>query len=146
MSKNPNGQYVQGLLGGSNGTELERSMNTLYLWRTDNNSGHIVFNIDTKAVVSVNRVVVILTQQNYHWSDQSDGVSKKQSNVIQFTDIDKRVTINDLDLNHVDNDDDDNNNNNNSNMSDESFDHNKENQKEFDNKEKTSKSITTDET
>ena len=43
--------------------------------------------------------------------------------------MDRKVTINDLDLNHA-NDDNDN-----SNASDESFDHDEEYQKEFDNKE-----------
>ena len=57
------GQYVQELVGGTNDTEQERSINTLYLGRTDNSSGCIVFKLNTKAVVSVNRVVAIPTQR-----------------------------------------------------------------------------------
>ena len=56
------GQYVQGLVGGTNDTEQERSIDALYLSRTDNGSAHIVFKLDTNAVVLVNRVVVIPTQ------------------------------------------------------------------------------------
>ena len=48
------GQYVQGLVGGTNDTEQERSIDALYLGRTDNGSGCVVFKFDTKVVVSVN--------------------------------------------------------------------------------------------
>ena len=55
------GQYIQGIVGGTNETDKERSIDALYLGRADNGSGHVVFKLDTKAVVSVNRVVVIPT-------------------------------------------------------------------------------------
>ena len=57
--------------------------------------------------------------------------------------MDGRVTIQDLDLNRVD---DVNNNDNNSNASDESLDQDKEYQKEFDKEEMTSGHLTTDKT
>ena len=46
------------------------------------------------------------------------GVSEKQPDGIQFTNMDGRVTIYDLDFKHDDDDDDDNN------SSDECFEHN----------------------
>ena len=55
------GQYIQGLVGGTNNTEQERSIDVLYLGWVENGSSHIVFKLDTKAVVLVNRVVVIPT-------------------------------------------------------------------------------------
>ena len=55
------GQYIQGIIGDTNDTDEERSIDALYLGRADNGSGHIVFKLDTKAVVSVNRVVLIPT-------------------------------------------------------------------------------------
>ena len=44
-------QYVQGLVGSTNDTENERSIDALYLGRADNGSGHRVFKLGTKAVV-----------------------------------------------------------------------------------------------
>ena len=106
---------------------------------TDNGSGRIVFKLDTKAVVPVNKVVVISTPQTV--IDQVDqvGASEKQSEGIQLTNMDGRVTIHDLDLNHVDDDD------SNSNASDESFDYDKQYQKEFDNNANGDKDFATDE-
>ena len=54
------------------------------------------------------------------------GISEKQPEGVQFKDRDGRVSINDLDLNPVDNNDDS------SNTSDKSFDHDKEYQEELD--------------
>ena len=68
------------------------------------------------------------------------GISEKHPEGIQFSNIDGRATINDLDLNM--NDDNDN-----SNASDESFDHDKEYQKEFVNdKKKGDEDLNTDKT
>ena len=53
------GENVQVLVGATNNTETERSIDSLYLGRSDNSSGQSVFKLDTKAVMSVNRVVVI---------------------------------------------------------------------------------------
>ena len=114
------GQYIQGVIGGTDNTEQERSINALYLGRADNGSGHIVFKLDTKAVVSANRVVVIPTSKVVIDRVNEMGISEKQPEGVQFTNRDGKVTINDLDLNLDDND------NNNSNASDESFDHDKE--------------------
>ena len=55
------GQYIQGLVGATNRVDQERSIDALYLGRAENGSGHIVFKLDTKAVVSVNRVVLVPT-------------------------------------------------------------------------------------
>ena len=58
------------------------------------------------------------------------GASVKQLEGIQFTNIDRKVTIHDLDLNRADDCDND------SNTSDDSLDHDKEYQKGFDNNKK----------
>ena len=122
------GQYVQGLVGGTNDTETERSINSLCLGRSDNGSGHSMFTLDTKVGVSVNRVVVIPTPASVTTRVNKMGIAEKQSEGIQFSDRDGRVTINDLDLSM--------NDENESNASNKSFDHNEEYQKEFDNNEK----------
>ena len=101
----------------------------MYLGRSDNGSGHSVFKLDTNAVVSVNRVVVIPTPASVTARVNKMGIAEKQLVGVQILDRDGRVTINDLDLN-MDNDDD------NSNASDISFDHDKEYQNEFDDDEK----------
>lgn len=103
-------------MGSTNDIEQERSINALYLGRADNGSGHNVFKLDTRAVVSVNRVAVIPTPQTIIDQINKMGVTEG----IQFSDKDNKITINDLDLNFVDN------NNSNSNTSDTSFDYNKE--------------------
>ena len=119
------GQYIQGFVGGTNDIERERSIDTLYLGQAENVSGHIVFKLDTKAVVSVNRVVVITTSKTVIDRINEMGASEKQPEGVQFTGRDGRVSISNLDLNLDDNNDD------NSNASDESFNHDKEYQKEF---------------
>jgi hypothetical protein len=53
------GQYVQGHTGGTNSTDIERSIDALYIGRADNGSGHSVFKLNTKQAVSVNRVRVL---------------------------------------------------------------------------------------
>jgi hypothetical protein len=55
------GQYVQGHTGGTNSTDQERSVDSLYIRRADNGSGHVVFKLNTKQPVSVNWVTVIPT-------------------------------------------------------------------------------------
>jgi hypothetical protein len=57
------GQYVQGHTGGTNSTDQERLIDSLYVGRVDNGSGHEVFKLKTKQVVSVNRVTVIPTSE-----------------------------------------------------------------------------------
>ena len=122
MSKIRIGQYVQGLMGGTIDTEKEKSIDALYLGRADNGSGHSVFRLDTKVVVSVNRTVILPTPGTVIDRVNEMGVSVKQPEGIRFSDKDSRVTINDLNL-KMDNDD------NNRNASGESFDHDKEYQK-----------------
>ena len=53
------GQYVQGHVGGPNDTDVERTIDSLYIGRNDNGSGHWVFKLDTKECISVNRITVI---------------------------------------------------------------------------------------
>ena len=53
------GQYVQGHVGGPNDTDIKRTIDSLYIGRNDNGSGHWVFKLDTKEHVSVNRITVI---------------------------------------------------------------------------------------
>ena len=69
------------------------------------------------------------------------GASEKQPNGIQFTNMNGKVTIHDLDPNRADDDND-----NNSNASNESFDHDEQYQKEFDNKTDGEKDLATNET
>ena len=125
------GQYIQGLVGSTNSTDQERSIDALYLGRVENGSGHIVFKLDTKAVVSVNRVVLIPTPSTIIDRVNEMGHSEKKPKGVQFTNKDGRVSINNLNLNLYDD------NNNDRNASDESFDHDKENQEELDKEEKT---------
>ena len=124
------GQFGQNVNGGTNDTDKERSIDTLYLGRADNKSGHSVFKLDTKAVVSANRLVVIPTTKTDIDRIDEMGTLEKQPEGVQFRNKDGKVTINDLDLNL--NDDD----NNDSNASDESFFHDKEYQEEFNKEEK----------
>ena len=109
------GQYIQGIIGGTNDTDEERSIDALYLGRANNGSSHIIFKLDTKTVVSVNRVVLISTPTTIIDTVNEIGRSEKQPEGVHITDKDGRVTISDLDLN-LDDDDDDN-----SNASEESF-------------------------
>ena len=132
------GQYVQGLVGGTNDTEQERSISTLYLSHMDNGSGHIAFKSDTKAVVSVNRAVVIPTLRTIVDQVNQLGASEKQPDGIQFINMDGKVTIHDLDLNRADDDNDA------SNVSDERLDHDKEYKKEFDNQTNRDEDLATD--
>ena len=81
--------------------------------------------------MSANRFVVIPTTKTVIDRINEMGTSEKQPEGVQFTNKDGKVTINNLDLNLNDKDDDD------SNVSDESFDHDKEYQEEFEKEEKT---------
>lgn len=110
-------------MGDTNDTEQERSINALHLGQAENCSGHIVFKLDIKVVVSINRVVIILTSKTVIDPINKIKILKKQPEGVQFTNRDGKVSISDLDLNL------DNNDNNDSNTSDKRFDHNKEYQK-----------------
>ena len=82
------GQYVQGLVGGTNDTETERSIDSLYLGRSDNGSGHKVFKLDTKAVALVNRVVVIPTPASVTDRVNEMGTAEQQPEGILFSNRD----------------------------------------------------------
>ena len=90
------GQYVQGLVGGTNDKKQERLIDALYLGRADNGSGHSVFKLDTKSVVSVNKVVIIPTPQAVIDRINQIRVSEKQPEGIHFLDKDGKVTIHDV--------------------------------------------------
>lgn len=93
----------------------------LYLEQADNGSGHSVFKLDSKAIVLVNRAVLIQIPQTVFDQINEIWVSENQlEDRIQFTNRDDRVTITGLNLNLDDN-------NNGSSVSDESFDYNNKN-------------------
>ena len=107
-------------MDGTNDTEQKRSINTLYLGRVENGSSHIIFKLDTKAAVLVNRVVIIPTSKTVINCINKMRISVTQPKSVHFTDRDGRVSSSNLDLNL------DDNNDKNSNASDKSFDCNKE--------------------
>jgi hypothetical protein len=100
------GQYVQGHTGGSNDTDEERSIDALYIGRADNGSGHMVFKLNTKQPVSVNRVTVIPTSDATINTVNAIGEQENQPEGIEFSDLNGRITLHDFAAN--DNDDDSN--------------------------------------
>ena len=81
----------------------------MYLGKLDSGSGHIVFKLNTKVGVSVNRVVVVPTSPTVvHQVNQMEVLEIKLDG-IQFTNMDGRVTKYDLHLSRDDDDDDDSN-------------------------------------
>ena len=127
------GQYIQGLTGGTNSTVQERSIDALYIGRADNGSGHTVFKLKTKQVVSVNRVVTIPTSQSNIQAVNDIGEQERQPEGIEFSDINGRITIHDL----ADNDDD-------SNASDDDFKIDEEYQDEIEKERKLEEKDTPD--
>jgi hypothetical protein len=87
------GQYVQGHTGGSNSTDQERSVDALYIGRADNGSGHIVFKLNTKQPVSVNRITPIPTTEATIETVNNIGEQEGQPEGIQFSDINGNVTL-----------------------------------------------------
>jgi hypothetical protein len=118
------GQYVQGQTGGTNSTEEERSIDGLYIGRADNGSGHMVFKLNTKQPVSVNRVTPIPTTEAIITTVNNIGEGESQPEGIEFSDMHGRITLADFAAN--DNDDD-------SNASDEDFKMDEEYQDELKN-------------
>ena len=106
------GQYVQGHTGGSNDTDEERSIDALYIGRADNGSGHMVFKLNTKQPVSVNRVTIIPTSDATIKTINDIGEQENQPEGIEFSDLNGRVTLQDFAENDIDED---------SNASDEDF-------------------------
>jgi hypothetical protein len=90
------GQYVQGLTGGTNSTEQERSINSLYIGWADNGSGHTVFKLSTKKVVSVNRVTTIPTSKSNIQTVNDIGEQEGQPEGIQFSNLNGEVTLQDF--------------------------------------------------
>jgi hypothetical protein len=119
------GQYVQGLTGGSNNTEQERSIDSLYIGRADNGSGHVVFKLNTKQPVSVNRVTIIPTTDAIIKTVNDMAEQEQQPEGIEFSDMNGGITLQDF-AEGVGDDDD-------SNASDEDFKIDQEYQDEIDN-------------
>ena len=114
------GTHIQGLVGGTNDTDQDKLINELYFRQVENGSGHIIFKLEMKAVVLVNRVILILTLEKVIIHINKMGVLENQPEGVQFTDRDGRVSIRNVAVNLNNKD-----NNNNSNASDEIFDHDK---------------------
>jgi hypothetical protein len=117
------GQYVQGHTRGSNDTDVERSINALYIGRADNGSGHEVFKLNTKQPVSVNRVTIIPTTDAIINTVNHIGEQENQLEGMEFSGINGRITLQDFAAN--DNDED-------SNASDDDFKMDEGYQKEID--------------
>jgi hypothetical protein len=117
------GQYVQGHTGGTNDTDKERSVDSLYIGRADNGSGHVVFKLNTKQPISVNRVTIIPTTEATIKTVNDIGEQENQPEGIEFSDMHGRITLQDFAAN--DNDDD-------SNASDDDFKMDEEYQDEID--------------
>ena len=98
------GQYVQGHTGGSNDTGQERSIDSLYIGRADNGSGHVVFKLSTKQPVSVNRVTIIPTNDAMINAVNDVGEQECQPEGIEFSDINGRITLEDFTANDDDDD------------------------------------------
>jgi hypothetical protein len=90
------GQYVQGHTGGTNSTDIERSIDSLYIGRADNGSGHTVFKLSTKQVVSVNRVTIIPTTEATISMINGIGEQENQPEGIEFSDLNGKVTLQDF--------------------------------------------------
>jgi hypothetical protein len=122
------GQYVQGQTGGSNSIDEERSVDALYIGRADNGSGHIVFKLNTKQPVSVNRVTKIPTTDVIINTVNNIGEQEKQREGIEFSDMHGKITLQDF-AEGIGNDYD-------SNASDEDFKIDQEYQNEIENEMK----------
>jgi hypothetical protein len=90
------GQYVQGHTGGTNSTDNERSVDALYIGRADNGSGHSVFKLSTKQVVSVNRVTIISTTEATMKTVNDIAEQENQPEGIEFSDLNGRITLQDF--------------------------------------------------
>jgi hypothetical protein len=118
------GQCVQGHTGGLNSTDQERSIDALYIGRADNGSGHVVFKLNTKQPVSVNRVDIIPTTEAVINTVNDIGEQEEQPEGIEFSDMHGGITLQDF----ADNDNDED-----SNASDDDFEPDKEYQEDVDN-------------
>ena len=57
---------------------MERTIDSLYIGRNNNGSGHWVFKLDTKEQVSVNRVTVIPMSKDFRQQIDKMGTSDAQ--------------------------------------------------------------------
>jgi hypothetical protein len=96
------GQYVQGHTGGTDSTDQERSIDSLYIGRANNGSGHEVFKLNTKQLVSVNRVTVIPTSDATTKIVNDIGEQERQPEGIEFSDMNGRITLQDFAENNND--------------------------------------------
>jgi hypothetical protein len=87
------GQYVQGHTGGSNSTDQEQSVDALYIGRADNGSGHVVFKLNTKQPVSINRVVPIPTTEAIIDTVNNIAEQEQQPEGVEFSDMHGRITL-----------------------------------------------------
>jgi hypothetical protein len=96
------GQYVQGHTGGTNDTGQERSIDSLYLGRADNSSGHEVYKLSTKQFVSVNQVTEIPTTDGMINIVNNIAEQEAQPEGIEFSDMHGRITLRDFAANNND--------------------------------------------
>ena len=94
------GQYVQGHVGGSNDTEQERSVCSLYIGTADNGSGHTVFKLNTKETISVNRITEIPMSGDFIEKVNQMAIREGQPEGIQFADHQGNITVLDFLTNH----------------------------------------------
>jgi hypothetical protein len=90
------GQCIQGHTGGTNDTDQGRSIDALYIGRADNGSGHVVFKLNTKQPVSVNRVTIIPTSEANMKTVNDIGEQERQPEGIEFLDLNGRITLQDF--------------------------------------------------
>jgi hypothetical protein len=102
----------------------------MYIGRADNGSGHVVFKLNTKQPVSVNRITPIPTTDAIIETVNNIGEQENQPEGIEFSDMNGRITLQDFAANE--NDDD-------SNASDNDFKMDEEYQNEIDNEIKLEK-------
>jgi hypothetical protein len=105
------GQYVQGHIGRTNSTDIERPIDAIYNGRADNGSGHSVFKLNTKQVVSVSRVTEIFTSEATKKIVNDNGEGKGQPEGIEFSDMNGHITLQDF-ADNGNNEDDSNASNN----------------------------------
>ena len=130
-----------GLASSSNDIEKEWSIDSFYLGRKNNGSGHLLSRLDTRSVVLVNQVkqISILSLG----IDRINAIeeAKINPNGIKPNTMEGRVTLQDLELNQNDDDDDDDDDDDTV-ASDDSFVQDKEYEKNFKNELKLNRGPT----
>ena len=86
-------QYVQGHIGCPNNSDLERTIDFLYIGRNNNSSGHWVLKLYTKEQLLVNRVTVIPMSKNFRQKIDEMGTNDAQPAGIQIPDEGENLTI-----------------------------------------------------